>query len=644
MKKNTSLFSPIACILKNLLLLIVLYAVCRLAFYLGNRALFPGLGTGQLLRIFRGGLRFDLSALMYTNALWMLMMLLPFRFRTAPVYARVAKVLFVASNFIWFAADLADSVYFPYTNRRTTCTVFREFAGDDNIAGILAHEALTHWYLILLGAAILWVLIRCYSAPKRSGERYSWKDYLIHTGIMLACIYPIVGGMRGGFGVTVRPISLNDANLYIDKPTEAGLVLDTAFSMYRTLGAKPFQEPHWFEPEALQQTWSPVIPPSDTTRTLQCKNVVILILESFSASYSAYLTELHGEKKHEGYMPFLDSLMHESLIFRHSLANGRHSIDALPSVMCGIPSLIEPFFLTPYAQNTVHGLAEELGRKGWSSAFWHGAQRQSLGLAGFAHNSGFQKEYSRESYGDERDFDGTWGIWDEPFLQYFKRGMDALPEPFIASVFTLSSHNPFAIPARYEDRFLPGTMPIHRCVRYSDHALREFFRAASTAPWFKNTLFVLTGDHTSKTDLPEYQTEHGRFEIPIIFYTPDGSLKGLRDGIAQQTDIKPTVLSYLGYDEPCLSFGCDLLRTPDEETWALNYMAGTFQYFRGDYLLLFDGTRTKGLYDFRHDRLLTRNLAGQDPELDRDMETRAKAVIQQFISRMIHDRMTAASK
>ena len=449
--------------------------------------------------------------------------------------------------------------------------------------------------------------------------------------------------MRGGFGPTIRPIGINDANLYIEKPIESALVLNTAFSMYKTIDENRLKEVDWFQDEKeLEAAFNPVIRPQ-TTGPMNKKNVVILILESFSASYSGYLTEIQGERR-EGYMPFLDSLMQESLVFRHSFANGRLSIDALPSVMCGIPALVESFTLTPYANNDVRGLARELGECGYSSAFYHGAQRNSLALAGFAHKAGFQQEFSRESYGNESDFDGTWGIWDEPFLQFFKDGIGKLPEPFLATVFTLSSHHPFAVPEQYEGVFEPGTMPIHRCIRYSDYAIRRFFEEARKQPWYENTLFVITGDHTSRTDAPEYLTLNGVFTIPILFYTPDGSLKGLREGIAMQLDIKPTVLSYLGYDKPSVSFGCDLLSTADEDTYAINYQNGTYLYYRQGYQLQFDGEQSIALYHFTEDRLLEKNLLESDPALAADMEYRLKALIQQFNYRLIHNQLTAAEE
>ena len=163
--------------------------------------------------------------------------------------------------------------------------------------------------------------------------------------------------------------------------------------------------------------------------------------------------------------------------------------------------------------------------------------------------------------------------------------------------------------------------------------MQRFFETASKEPWFKNTLFVLTADHTNQNEHAEYQTEAGIFSIPIIFYTPDGSLQGKRPGISQQIDIMPTVLGYLGYDRPYVAFGCDLLNTPPEETYAVNYLDGIYQFFKGDYLLQFDGRQSIALYNFKEDVLLKHNLLGQT-DVQQPMENQLKAIIQQYMERM----------
>ena len=642
------LLQPLLSVLRNLAMLLVIYTLCRLVYFFLNRASFPGVDGALLLRMMRGGLRFDIAALMFTNVVYMLLALLPFRIRSTKGWLAATKTAFVVPNFIAFAIDLMDAVYFPYSNRRTTCTVFKEFGGDSNLGGIFLHEALAHWYLVLLGALILFVLIRFYAAPySRKVSAYGWKGYLSHTAIFAAVLYPIVGGMRGGFGGDVRPIALNDAKLYCTEPLQTAVVLNTAFSMFKTVEAKEFPRPEWFATEAeARAVFDPVHTPGPDAG-FQPRNVVVIVLESFSAAYSSFLTEWQGDP-HEGYMPFLDSLMQESLVFRHSFAHDKISISALPAVMTGIPMVIEPYFLTPYANDRLRGLATELvENEGYSSAFYHGAQRQSLGLAGFAESVGFREQFSRESYGNEADYDGTWGIWDEPFFRYFKEGLDSMEEPFIGSIFSLTSHHPYHVPPQYESILPDGRIPMHKCVAYTDHVLREFFDSCSREPWYRNTLFVITGDHTNRIDIPSYNGPVGGNLIPIIFYTPDGSLKGMRNGIAQQTDIQATVLSYLGYGHPHVSFGVDLLTTPDEETFAFYQRGDIYQFVQDEYLLCFDGEKSVGLYRFTEDMLLEHNLLEDgDPETAERasrMETRLKAYLQQLLTRIVDNRLTPES-
>ena len=627
------LISPAASLAWNLLVVMLLFSACRFTFYFLNKGLYPGMETDWLMHLCKGGLRFDLSAVLYVNSLYVLAMLLPFSFRDNEVYRKVLKWVFVITNFLCLAMNLCDCVYFAYTNQRTSMSVFQEFEGDSQVSGIMLKEALRHWYLILEGLAMLAILIVLYKNPVKNGGRYTFGEFLGHTAVLAALLYPFVAGMRGGFGVTTRPIAPNDANVYVDKPIEAGIVLNTPFCFIRTADAKPYTDPHFMEnPE---EVFSPVHRPKATQ--MRKKNVVILIVESFSAAYSEYLGDLQG-MPHPGYMPFLDSLMKESYMYRYSVANGRLSIDALPSVMLGIPAVTQHFTLCLYNQNKVRGLAEELGEEGYQSAFYHGAARSSLAIAGFAHRTGFQKEYSREDYNNEKDFDGTWGIWDMPFLQYFEKGISSLQEPFLAAVFTLSSHNPFKVPDGTS--YPEGTIPMHKVVGYTDDALRKFFDAARLEPWYNNTLFVITGDHTGITDIPEYKTDTGRYLIPIVFYTPDGSLKGLQEGIAQQLDIKPTILGYLGYSKPYFSFGQNLLETSQENTCALNY-PGSIQYYKDNWMLQFDGEKAIGLFRWQDDIFQADNLMEANPDVAARLELETKAQLQQLYSRMIHNQLTA---
>jgi phosphoglycerol transferase MdoB-like AlkP superfamily enzyme len=217
--------------------------------------------------------------------------------------------------------------------------------------------------------------------------------------------------------------------------------------------------------------------------------------------------------------------------------------------------------------------------------------------------------------------------------------MSEFRQPFVSAVFTASSHHPYAVPEEYKDVYPEEGIVIHKCIRYTDNALRRFFETARRQPWYENTLFVITSDHTNLSDHAYYQTDLGGFCSPVIFFDPGGGITpGMRDGIAQQTDIMPTVLGYLGYDRPYVAFGCDLLATPAADTWAVNYLNGIYQYVKGDYLLQFDGRNTKAVYRYRTDSLLKENLVGHVAEQGQ-MEREVKAIIQQYMTRMVENRL-----
>ena len=207
----------------------------------------------------------------------------------------------------------------------------------------------------------------------------------------------------------------------------------------------------------------------------------------------------------------------------------------------------------------------------------------------------------------------------------------------MTSVFTASSHHPFAIPEKYKQQFPEEALEIHKCIRYTDLSIGRFFETASLQPWFKNTIFVLTSDHTNMSNHAEYQTDLGGFCSPIIIFDPSRPEGQMLDKIAQQIDILPTLLGMLHYPKPYFGFGIDLFNTPQEDTWAVNYLNGIYQYVRYGYVLQFDGAATTGVYRL-DDRLMKQNLKGK-VDVQQQMERELKAIIQQYMERMKQDRL-----
>lgn len=708
MNLRKSIVSPAIAVTADLLIVFVVYALLRVEFLLENLSFFrESLADARWLRLLAAGSVFDTPGIFYTNAVWILLMLLPLHYKECRAYHRFCKWLFVGINAVGILASLADSVYFPFTMRRSTAEIFSEFTNENNLAEIVAIEALRHWYLTFLAALMIWGIWKLYFSPDIDIRRQSLcRYYILSTLALAAGALTTVSAIRGGLlnhwynyllalpatyiawqmwrrglhgrrqrsifiaaalcalGLLItapigglihrdiRPISLSSAAAYTSRPVETALVLNTPFSIIRSFGKTVFTDPGYFsDKKEVDAIFSPIHSPADSVApdAMKRRNVVVIIIESFGKDYIGGLNRDLAAKEggFTSYTPFTDSLINHSAVWRHSFSNGRKSIDAMPSVLASIPMFIKPFVLTPKALNHIDGLPAHLRSMGYSSSFFHGARTGSMGFDAFAASVGFDRYFGREDFnkdsrfGGDDDFDGYWAIWDEPFLQYFALTLSEMPQPFMSAVFTASSHHPFRIPDAYRERFPEGEIPIQKCIRYTDNALRRFFETARRQPWFDNTIFVITADHSNESVHPEYKSAIGGFEIPIIFYDPAGDFpKGIREGSAQQIDIMPTILSWLGYPHPYIAFGKNLL---DEEAgdWAVNYLNGTYQYVSEGHVLQFDGAGVSGLYSL-DDPLMTDNRMAEPslrPLRDR-MTLRLKAIIQSYMDRMVSDSLS----
>ena len=649
------LLSPLAATVCNLLLLYVVYFVARISYLLVNYSYFSqNLSFGHLMEMLGGGLVFDTSAILVTNIPYIVLMLLPWHGKETKDYYAVCRWVYMMINGIALAVNLCDAVYFRYTMRRTTTTVFSEFSNESNLSSVFFTETMRHIYLVVLFLLVMWALYRLYVNVRLSSGR-KWWHYDLAMILSLAVLAPfVVAGIRGGFTTAVRPVTISNANQYVDRPVEAALVLNTPFSLYRTIGKAVFNVPDYYQDaQEMERVFSPVHVPADSLPMTR-KNVVVLIVESFGREYIGVLNKTLDNGRYSGYTPCVDSLIAKSVTFSHSYCNGRKSIDGMPSILSSIPMFVEPFFLTPASMNEVGGIASLLAAEGYQTAFFHGAQRGSMGFQAFSRATGFQEYYGREDYnadkrfGGDNDFDGMWAIWDEPFLQYYATKMSEMKEPFMTAVFTASSHHPYVIPEKYKDVYPEEGIIIHKCIRYTDMAIGRFFEKVSREPWFKNTIFVLTSDHTNLSDHAFYQTDLGGFCSPIVIYEPGNPDRQpeMQDKIAQQIDILPTLMGMLHYQKPYFGFGIDLFNTQPEDTWAVNYLNGIYQYVKQGHVLQFDGQKSVGLYALT-DSLMKHNLLqSSNSSLFTlhssltQMERELKAIIQQYMERMTQDRLT----
>ena len=627
----------------RLCIVMFMFQLCRFIFYFLNYSMFPGIGLKEWMSILKGGFAFDTAAMFYFNALFILLMLIPFHFRESMVWQRLVKYVFIITNGIALLLNSIDFIYYRFTLRRTTHSVFNEFSNEINKSKLLGQFLIDYWYVVLIFAGLIVLMIwlynrvKIYNTPVRMK---SWAFYVKAVVVLLLTAVLAVGGIRGDFKHSTRPITISNAGEYVTRPDEMYLVLNTPFCLVRTWNINQLKEVSYYTDAEVEKIYSPLHNGNaGGDSAFRKDNVVIILLESFSKEMVGGYNKDLDAGNYKGYTPFIDSLMTVSKVFWNSFANGRKSIDALPSVLAGIPGGMDPYVLTPYASDSIHSLPYILDQEGYNTSFFHGAPNGSMGFKALVNLMGVQHYYGKTEYNNDDDFDGMWGIWDEPFFQYFANTLSTFKQPFFSTIFSVSSHHPFKVPPQYAGKFKKGPLPVMECIGYTDMALRKFFENASHTDWFKNTLFVISADHSTVAYHPAYQNAWGDIAIPILLYHPgDSSLRGVdSSGVIQQIDLMPSILSYLNYNKPFFAFGENVFN-PQRLNFSVYYNSG-YRWIENNYLLYFDGKRSKSLFDYKNDKLLEKNLLDSEPEIAERMERHLKAFIQQYNNRLIRNQL-----
>jgi phosphoglycerol transferase MdoB-like AlkP superfamily enzyme len=532
-------------LLRRFSLLLAAYLLLRIGFYAANYGVFAEASAGQTLWAFWHGFRFDLSALLLLNVPFVLLSFVP---QYGRGWQRALRGVFLTLNAPGLALNIIDSQYFKFIGRRTSDELFTITGDIERQAGQLVWH---YWFLLLPFCLLFGLLWYCYpmpaavptaTAPQRPLRRMALA--MLEIGLVAALA---VLGIRGG--LQLKP--LRPGHAFVQQPPALGHVaLNSTFTFIKSIGQKVMERHAFFRSApALREALAAHYPAPRPASTAPPDNVVILLVESFGSEYNG--VENPGQRS---YTPFFDSLAQApgALLMREHYANGRRSIESLPAVLAGLPALMEsPFITSNFQTDELHGLGELLGRRGYSTSVFHGAQNGTMGFNVFAGKAGMQQYYGLEEYpkgAKSPDYDGHWGIFDEPYLQYFARQLSQQRPPFFSTVFTLTSHEPFPVPPQYRGRFAPGQLPIHASIGYTDFALRRFFQTASQQPWYRNTLFVLLADHTSQSLAPDYQNVLGWYKTPLLLFHPARPLPPADvHRISQQADVPASVLDFLGF-------------------------------------------------------------------------------------------------
>jgi phosphoglycerol transferase MdoB-like AlkP superfamily enzyme len=636
--------NPQIALLLRILMATFILSIARLMLYIFNPGLFPDHSILSILRLYIAGLRFDLSTALYANAILIVLFLIPFRWRSSKGYQQFTGFLFCLINIILVVPSLIDVIYYRFTMKRLTGDIFT-YLGVGMESNLVLQFFIDFWYILLIWIFLIILLIGFSRRIRISPKVRILNNFSYYSGqLLLAALFGglAVLGMRGGF--QLKPINIISASAYAEAQ-DIPLVLNSSFTIMKTIDQKGLEKKtffsnnkellKYFNAEQCYQKNDSIGKPLPMTK----KNVIIIILESFSQEHIGFYNKQLLGLKTPGYTPFLDSLISVSTSF-NGFANGKRSIEGIPSILSSLPTwMTQDYITSQYAANKTNSLASLLRQEGYCSAFFHGGSNGTMGFDTYAGSSGFDKYFGRTEYNNDKDFDGQWGIWDEPYLQYCAGEISQLKQPFLSAIFTLSSHHPYKIPAKYEDRFSKNASPVQRTILYTDYALQLFFKTVSGMPWFSNTLFVITADHTSEATAPVYKTSVGAHRIPIVFYTPGDSLYAANNVVMQQADIMPSVLDYLNYPGKFISFGSSVF-DQSKERFSLSFTGNTYQLIRNNYALLWSENEKKQLYDYIADPMLKKPLAPNSVKEYDKTEHILKSVIQQYNSRMIENRLS----
>ena len=585
--------------LKRYLLVVALLLITQLLFFLCNTRIFHLNGMGELLLIAWGNVRFGLASTALFLLPWLLLTLLPLRARQAKGYRLAAETLFYVGSLLLLLTNLVDAAYYQFTYRRMNAMMFRYMSIGGEMGTLLPKFVVDYWYATL-SAVVVTVLLVAGTLHLRMQEPMPptkpARQGLLGSVASLALVLVL---LRGGVG---RKWISPDESVRYAQPKNSALVLNSAFNIARTIGHLEPEPVAYMSSARAASLYSPIhqpcpAQPDSATRNQPRKNVVVIMLESFSQEYMGCYNETG-----ESYTPFLDELAKKSRCYQ-GRSNGKESIESMPAVLASLPSWgLCPFIMSKHYDDTIVALPTLLKSSGYSTAFYHGGYNGTMSFDLFCRKAGIERYHGKDEYVRARgaqDYDGTWGIYDEPFLQYAADEMGKMPSPFFSAVFTLSSHHPYGLPQGYEGRFPKGKHPLLQTVAYTDYALRRFFETAQQQDWYHNTLFVITADHPGQGLGKAYNDYGGWYRIPMMFFDPSDTTRPcMSNDIVQQIDIMPTLLDMLGVDAPAVCFGHSLLRHDSHNKgWHVVFGNGYHQLERQGRIAILSPHKTVGRED-----------------------------------------------
>ena len=633
--------NEISILIYRIFLVYINYTFCRLLFVYFNNDLLQIDNFLQLTKLLYHGIRFVSMSIVYLNSIFILLSIIPFKINTSKIYQDVLIWIYFIFNGIGMLLNFIDFEYYRFNLNRLMSSFLEAIESEPNKSELILHYIFDYYHILIIYLTFLFVWIFLYKMVKLK-DQLSFRNKNYYLSSLFICLFTavfcVMGARGGDLKKSTRPITIIDAMDNVNNPQHADIILNTPFTILKTLFKKPFKLINKFNNDEILNELNTI---KQYNRVLKdpSPNVIIFILESMGREYWGSMNKERKIKDFKGFTPFLDSLAEHSLVFSNAFATSRKSIHAMPSILAGIPSFEISYTSTPYSKQKIESIVSIANSMDYNTSFFHGASNGSMGFLGFSNTLGFKNYYGRNEFNNDDEYDGYWGIWDEPFLQFTKETLDNKKQPFLATVFTITSHEPYVIPKKYDNKFNQGVIPMHRSVLYTDFSIRKFFDTSKNSDWFKNTVFLFTADHSNQSYYPYYQKTINRFANPIMIYIPNSEFKGEINSLASHMDIYPTIVDLIGYKKPFRSWGKSLVTRDNLNSIVVNYLGGGSYFIMNDSLIsVHNGEKAIGFYDIQ-DKNFKNNLIHKRNKKMNDLERKGSIFLQDYFNRIIKGEM-----
>ncbi|MCU7248751.1 LTA synthase family protein [Pseudomonas koreensis] len=578
------------------LVMMVMFSVLRLALLVYNREMILDTPASTFLEAFANGLRFDLRLVVYV-CIPLLLALFSARAMAARGFFRLW--LTVASSIALFLG-LMEMDFYREFHQRLNGLVFQYVKEDPKtVMSMLWYGFPVVRYLLAwaVGTLILTLAFKGADRATRPRGPFSggnvgtrqvapWYARLaVFVVCLLICVVAARGTLRQGPPLRWGDVYTTESNFANQLGLNGTLSLIAAAKDRMGEDRNNIWKATLDQPLAQQTVRDMLLTPSDklvdadiaairreytpnADKTLPIKNVVVILMESF-AGHSVGALGRPGN-----ITPYFDQLSKEGLLFDRFFSNGTHTHQGMFATMACFPNLpgFEYLMQTPEGSHKLSGLPQLLSARDYDDVYVYNGDFAWDNQSGFFSNQGMTNFVGRNDFVNPVFSDPTWGVSDQDM---FNRGLEELKardgkdkKPFYALLQTLSNHTPYALPTplpveRVTDR---GTLNEHlTAMRYSDWALGQFFEKARKEPYFKETLFVVVGDHGFGNEQQITEMDLGRFNVPMLMIAPGIQEKfGQRDHtVGTQIDIVPTIMGRVGGDVVHQCWGRDLLNLPE---------------------------------------------------------------------------------